>query len=113
MYAAGLTLRELLAGDSPFRGLSQVQIMHRMVAGTVPDLPEITDLSDPDALRRVHAESLARSPRERFATAGAMADALARVAERLGGLPSTTKMATFLATIDPELGPRVQARVEA
>jgi serine/threonine-protein kinase len=113
LYAAGLTLVELLAGVSPYQGLTQVQIMHRMVAGTVPDLPAVTELPDPGALERLLRRALARGPRDRFPSAGQMADAVRDIATQVGGLPTRAQMAAFLASVEPELGPSLQLRMEA
>ena len=77
VYAAGLLLHELLTGMSPFVGLNQVQILHRMTSGRAPDMPRVPELKDDSVLRKVHDWALAQSPTDRYQTA----------ADFVGGIP--------------------------
>lgn len=113
LYAVGLTLHELLAGHSPFYGLNQVQIMHRMLSSKPPDLPRVPEMSDPRRLKEVHDRALAREPRDRYPTAEDFRRAIDDVAREVGGLPSREQMANFLLSCDPELTERIQRKMEA
>ncbi len=113
LYAVGLTLHEFLAGVSPFYGLNQIQIMHRMMHGNVADLPNVPELPDPKALAQVYARSMARDPKERYRNAGQFRKAIEEVARQVGGLPTREQMAAFLASVDPELIDGIQRKMEA
>jgi serine/threonine protein kinase len=114
IYAAGLMLHELLAGTSPFYGLNQVQILHRMLSGKPPPLPTLAEVTDPAMLERIQAKAMAQSVSDRYASAGTMADDLRAFAvTQLGGLPSNDQLAAFLANVDPELTARLQFKMEA
>jgi serine/threonine-protein kinase len=93
VWAVGICLYELVTGDLPFDGDSDVDILRRLMgdepapraSGAVPGPIE-------DLLER----SLVRDPEARFPTAAAMARALQTAIEELG-LPSTNEdVADFL-----------------
>ncbi len=111
VFAAALTFHEMIAGVGPFYGLNQVQIMHRLMAGQVPDLPAHHDLADMTALRRVHRKALAQKPEDRYPTAEAYRKDLERVAERIGGLATQAELAAYLQVIEPEFDQRLRDRV--
>ncbi|MCB9685219.1 MAG: serine/threonine protein kinase [Alphaproteobacteria bacterium] len=112
LYAVGLTLHELLSGTSPFFGLNQVQVLHRMLAGR-PAMPNVPEVSEVAGLQRVHDRALASSPADRYASAAEMASDLRAVADTLGGLPTGDQLAAFLSAVDPELTHRLQAKMES
>ncbi|MEZ4239310.1 MAG: serine/threonine-protein kinase [Myxococcota bacterium] len=112
LYAVGLVLHELLAGVSPYYGLNQVQILHRMVNGTIPELPEIPEIADPTELQRVHTKALAADPDVRYATAEDFAADLREVGDQIGGLPTADQLAGFLNAVDPELTLRLRRKME-
>jgi serine/threonine-protein kinase len=112
VYAAGLLLHELLSGVSPFFGMNQVQILHRMTSGQAPELPRVPELKDDSVLRRVHDRALAQSPADRYQTAADFVGGLREVAEPIGGLPTNDQLAAFLSAVDPELIGRLQRKME-
>jgi serine/threonine protein kinase len=112
LFAIGLTLHELLSGVSPFHGLNQIQILHRMVAGTAPDLPQVPELPDLTLLSQVQAKALTQAPSDRFQSASDYATALRRVAQSVGGLPTPAQLAAFLHAVDPILVARLQHKME-
>jgi serine/threonine protein kinase len=112
LFAVGLVLHELIAGVSPYFGLNQVQILHRMLNASVPELPPIPELTDEGGLRRVHARALAADPDDRYATAAEFADDVRALAEQIGGLPTQDQLAGFLNAVDPELTLRLQGKME-
>ena len=113
LYAVGLTLHEFLSGASPFAGLNQVQIMHRMVSGQAPPMPEVPEVADAREITAVHQKALARDPKDRYQTAEEFRKAIAEVAESIGGLPSQEQLASFLNSVDPGLTRVIQERMEA
>lgn len=112
VYAAGLLLHELLSGMSPFVGLNQVQILHRMTSGRAPDMPRVPELKDDSVLRTVHDRALAQSPTDRYQTAADFVGGIRSVAEPIGGLPTNDQLAAFLYAVDPELTARLQRKME-
>ena len=113
LYAVGLTLHEFLAGVSPFYGLNQIQIMHRMMHGQVADLPSVPELPDTTALARVYQRAMARNPKDRYRNATQFRKGIEEVARMVGGLPTREQMAAFLASVDPDLIDNIQRKMEA
>lgn len=113
VFAAALTLHEIIAGQGPFFGLNQVQIMHRLVSGSIPELPAHPDLPDPTLLRRVQKKALASKAEERYPDAEAYRKDLERVAERFGGLATRAQVAKFVAEAEPELEGQIRAKMSA
>jgi serine/threonine protein kinase len=112
LYAVGLMLHELLTGVSPFFGLNQVQILHRMVNAAIEPLPPVPEVKDDTALRRAHDKALAGDPAARYSTAAEFAADLRAVAEPIGGLPTDDQLATFLLNVDPDLTTRLERKME-
>ncbi|WP_437762878.1 protein kinase [Sorangium sp. So ce281] len=81
VFSAGVILWEMLAGRRLWRGLSDPQIISRLMRD-IPDLrsarPEV-----PVELARICAKALAHSPDQRYSTAAAFRAELARYTERL------------------------------
>ncbi|WP_437278414.1 serine/threonine-protein kinase [Sorangium sp. So ce375] len=81
VFSAGVILWEMLAGRRLWRGLSDPQIISRLMRD-IPDLrsarPEV-----PLELARICAQALAHSPDKRYPTAAAFRADLDRYAERL------------------------------
>jgi eukaryotic-like serine/threonine-protein kinase len=80
VYSAGIVLYEMLAGRTPFGGESAVEIALQHVNLEPPPLPQGT----PKALSRVIARALEKDPADRYQSAVAMADALARARASAG-----------------------------
>lgn len=77
LYGLGLTLWELLAGHSPFRGLSPGDVTQRLRAGDLPPPPHA-----PADLRAIVAKCLRADPRQRYGDMEALADDLRRFLNR-------------------------------
>ena len=86
VYSAGVVLYEMLAGRTPFGGASAVEIALQHVNLEPPPLPRDT----PRTLSRVVARALEKDPEDRYQSAVAMADALARAREGAGPDPVHT-----------------------
>jgi hypothetical protein len=96
LYAVGLMLHELLTGRSPFVGLSDVQILHRIMSGRIPALPDDLDVPGLAALRAVHARALAMRVEERYPDADAFREDLEATLGALGGLAPARVIASLL-----------------
>lgn len=97
LYAVGVVMYSMLAGQLPFDGDDPVAILRRQIADKPPALSEAI----PGSLRHFVMRLLAKKPEERFADATAAISALRRAASptdraakpklppppRLGGLP--------------------------
>jgi hypothetical protein len=106
VYSVGVVLYEMLAGSPPFSGGSPVELALRHVRDTPPPLPAAI----PAAARSVTMRALSKDPSERYADAGAMAEALAsaRVAREADRTDETrSKRAPGHETwVAPPLAPR-------
>jgi eukaryotic-like serine/threonine-protein kinase len=110
IYSAGIVLFEMLAGQPPFGGESAVEIAMRHVQQPVPPLPPGT----PGSLEQIVVRALAKDPGERYQSAAAMADDLARahVRARAGSSSSSSgseherQAASDATWVAPQFTPR-------
>ncbi len=77
IYAVGAILYELLAGRPPFTGASKLEVIQKIKAGDPPPPSDIVP-GIPADLDAVCLKCLAKSPADRYATAGDLADDLRR-----------------------------------
>jgi serine/threonine-protein kinase len=75
IYALGCVLYEMLAGEPPFTGRTPQAVMAKRMLEPVPHVRTLRD-TVPDALQQVLTKALARSPADRFQSAGEVARAL-------------------------------------
>jgi hypothetical protein len=80
VYSVGIVLYEMLAGQSPFMEKSAVELALRHLQDTPAPLPAST----PPALCEIVECALSKSPAGRYASGGAMADALERTRPSVG-----------------------------
>ncbi|MES2638291.1 MAG: protein kinase [Myxococcota bacterium] len=85
VFALALVFHELLTGRSPFAGLTEVQILHRILSGQIPPLPDTVDHPDLPLLRRIHAKALAVRPDDRYTSADAFRADLEIALSPIGG----------------------------
>jgi serine/threonine-protein kinase len=78
LFAVSAILHELLLGTRPFPGATEAEVMAKLLYEPLA-LPEATGI--PNALLDILRVGLGKTPDERFANAGAMADALRRAAD--------------------------------
>ncbi|MDP2317317.1 MAG: protein kinase [Pseudomonadota bacterium] len=96
VFAVALVLHELLTGRSPFAGLTEVQILHRILSGNIPALPDGIDHPDLPLLRRIHARGLAVRPEDRYPSADAFRADLEVALDPIGGLAPPRWIAELL-----------------
>ena len=83
IFSLGVVLYEMLAGQRPFRGRSQVETLHAIINDPPPSLVQ------PPELRDILDKALAKDPRERYQHAGDLALDLARFLRRPPAAPGT------------------------
>lgn len=123
LYAVGVVMYSMLAGQLPFDGDDPVAVLRRQIAEKPPALPE----SIPGSLRHFVMRLLAKKPEERFADASAAISALRRAASptdrpakpklppppKLGGLPgglSRPRPPTLGNTVTPAPRPGLPSK---
>jgi hypothetical protein len=75
IYALGITLFQMLTGSYPYKGETPIRIMMAHTSDPVPDVRAVRpDL--PARITDVVYKAMAKTPEERYATAGALAAAL-------------------------------------
>ncbi|HEX6617839.1 MAG TPA: serine/threonine-protein kinase, partial [Gemmatimonadales bacterium] len=89
LYAVGCVLYEMLAGQPPFGGATAQQLIARHAMDPVPPLRTVRD-TVPEPVERSVTRALAKTPADRFRTAGDFAEALAA--------PHTTPAAATVPT---------------
>ena len=75
IFALGCVLYELVAGEAPFHGPTPQATLMRRFTGPPRKLRPVVDV--PEAVEAALMRSLARDPKDRFATAAEFAEALA------------------------------------
>ncbi len=113
LFAVGLVLQEMLTGSHPFRHLSEIQIIHRLMSGRIEPMPECLLHPDPAAVLDVRNRALATRPADRFEDARAFQDALVRLAAPLGGMASRAELAGFFRRAAPEATAQIAERLES
>lgn len=96
LFAVGLVLHELVTGRSPFAQLSEVQIMHRLLSGKIPPLPDELDHPQPALLQVIHQRALAVDPADRYPDADAFRLDVERALRFLGGPAPAAEIAAVL-----------------
>jgi serine/threonine-protein kinase len=87
VWALGAMLYELLAGRLPFQGRNREEMLHRILT-TTPPLPRSLRPDLAPALEVIVLKCLRADPSERYVTAGALADDLARWLQKDSLTPS-------------------------
>lgn len=76
VYSLGVILYEMLTGEKPFRGESEL-LLHQILSRD-PRMPRSLDRGIPRDLETICLKAMAKLPGQRYATAQAMADDLGR-----------------------------------
>jgi serine/threonine protein kinase len=97
IFAAGLMLHEMVEGSRPFQGLSEIQIMHRIISGAIPKLTGQSDYPNPEIIHQIHQKALQVDQQKRFRTAKDMQESLLNAAELCNGMATPQELAQFLS----------------
>lgn len=109
VFSAGSVLYEMLAGRSPFGGRTPEAIARAVTRKTPRSVRELRE-DCPPALAAVIDRALEKEADDRFASAEALRDALAVVAEQLDGRASRSAATVTMGAHDPEQ--RARPRLE-
>jgi len=109
IFAAGLLLYELTIGRRAYRADTDDEVYARVAMARF-DRPRMVRDTYPQALEDIVCRALARAPDERYPTAAAMQEALARVA---GSLSSSSSAALAKIVTDVQAEARAIAQVSA
>lgn len=111
LFAVGLMFYEMIAGQRPFHGMNEIQIMHKIMSVDIPDMPMAPDHPQPEQLVSIFNKVMSKNPHDRYATAGEMALALQQASSDCGGMANTADLATFLKTNMPAKFEAIAARL--
>jgi hypothetical protein len=104
LWAAGVVLREALTGRRPFEGNDPIEVAHAVQSTVVPPLLSVRpDLSP--ALAGAIDRSLSFDPRQRFATAQDMLDAIEGRAPLVAPLPPVEDVPAPPPSVSGEVAP--------
>ncbi len=99
IYALGVVLFEMATGRVPFDAETPIAIVFKHIQDPLP-MPSLLNPALPDAVERVILKALAKSPADRFATAGEMVRALkAAIPEVAPSIPAPTVLPLVTPTI--------------
>ena len=81
IYAVGVVLFEMIAGERPFRAEDTMQLLGMHRAAPIPKLADrVPDVDLPDGMQELIEKAMAKSPADRYQTAIELAGALDAVA---------------------------------
>ncbi|MBS1149919.1 MAG: Serine/threonine protein kinase [Myxococcaceae bacterium] len=104
VYAAGIVLYELLSGDKPFVGPSDVAVINQVL--TAPAAPLQSKAPHvPPALCAMVMKALEKAPEARWQTAGEFSSALERFVASSGEPNTNAATAAYLKELFGEVGP--------
>lgn len=104
IYALGCVLFQLLTGAPPYNGPTE-EVIHGHLHAPIPALAERSQGRLPAALQGIIERALAKSPDERFASAGALANAFTSAAVGVPPPGSPVPSATVAVPPLPPLSP--------
>jgi serine/threonine-protein kinase len=112
VFATGVMLWEAVTGGRPFRGLSDVEILHRLIHGEMPSA-KAANPAIPDALEAIVTKATAPSRAERYATAAELRAAIEGYLETMKDRPPARELGRLVAQHFAEERARLKQRLEA
>ena len=100
LYSLACVLYEMLAGEPPYTGMTAQAVIAKRFTDPVPRVSRLRP-TVPPAVEQALTRALARVPADRFASAGAFAEALTRP-ESARRLPSVAVLPFLNLSTDPE-----------
>jgi serine/threonine-protein kinase len=97
VYALGVTLFEMLTGRLPYKGDTPIAVVMAHIRQPVPDARALRS-GLPDSVQAVIEKAMAKDSSQRFATPGALAEALDEAVRAAGALVDTPPEALRPAT---------------
>lgn len=98
IYAAGVTLFEMLTGTKPFQGGSLEYVLAQHLTSNPPSLADVApELEHRAVLQQLLDRCLAKAPQERFPNAQRLLGATEQALETLGGAPLESRPASVRA----------------
>ncbi len=111
IFAAGVMLWEAATGARPFRGLSDVEILHRLIHGAMPSA-KAANPAIPEALEAIVMKAIAPSRADRYATAAEMRAAIEGYLETIPGKPPARELGRLITQCFADDRARLQRRLE-
>jgi serine/threonine-protein kinase len=112
IFATGVMLWEAATGSRPFRGLSDVEILHRLIHGEMPSA-RAANPAIPEALEAIVNKATAPSRADRYSTAAELRAAIEGYLETLTERPPARELGRLVAQHFAEDRARLKQRMEA
>lgn len=88
IYSFGIMLYEMLAGEKPFEGENQLELIYESINVTIPDITK-KNPEAPASLRKIIKKAAAKNPGDRYQSAAELLDALKNVKEEQKNKPGS------------------------
>jgi serine/threonine protein kinase len=111
VFAAGVMLWEAATGVRPFRGLSDVEILHRLIRGEFPSA-RAENPALPEALEAILTKAIAPSREERYATAADLRVAIEGYLDTMTERPHPRELGRLVSQHFEEDRARLRARLD-
>jgi serine/threonine protein kinase len=102
LFAAGLVLQELVNGVSPFAGLNEVQVIHKLLKGDLGELQPDPAYKTPELLESMWHRALAKRMSDRYPTGAAFVEDLDKALEPIGGPCTKKRLSIFVHAVDSD-----------
>jgi serine/threonine-protein kinase len=111
VFAAGVMLWEAATGVRPFRGLTDAEILHRLIRGDFPSA-KAANPALPEALEAIVKKAVAPSREDRYATAAELRVAIEGYLDTLPDKPHARELGRLVSQHFEEDRARLRARLD-